>query len=70
MWAPTRGALVGLGAWVCLMRLLDALWLVSTTLLLLLLVAAVLREAYSPAKDCYLIIASTYSKALPPFALL
>ncbi len=44
MWAPTRGALVGLGAWVCLVRLLNVLWLVATTLLLLL-GATVLRGA-------------------------
>ncbi len=36
MWAPTRSALVGLGAWGFLVRQLGALWLVATTLLLLL----------------------------------
>ncbi len=43
MWAPTRGALVGLGAWVCLDCLLVALFLFAATLLLLL--GAVLRRA-------------------------
>ncbi len=36
MWVPTRGALVGLGAWVCLVRRLGVLWLVAMTLLLLI----------------------------------